>query len=126
MKDTWDNNVVDLVQYAPKICMLIVSWHPLPRCVNESYSTEDLWQKMFQGYIKNALSWIHTDPPSTLQEEMKLKCCVSKHTTPISAKERSLLRKVYKDEKVIFSKHSFGGKCLSAKLLECVHNPQHL
>ena len=89
MKDTWDNNVVDLVQYTPKNGMLIVLWHPLPRCVNESYST-DLWQKVFQGYIKNALSWMHTDPLWTLQEEMKLKCCESKHITPISAKEKSM------------------------------------
>lgn len=53
---------------------------------------------------------MHTDPAWAFQEEMK--CCESKHITPISAKERSMLRKAYKEEKVIFSKHSFGDKCL--------------
>lgn len=67
---------------------------------------------------------MHTDPPWTLQDEKKLKCHESKHITPISAKERSMLRKAYKDKKLIFSKHSFGDKCLSAKVPE--YNPQRL
>lgn len=118
MKDTWDNNIMDLVQYVPKIGKIYkeVFSKVTAQNIHDKRCFKDVSKIQWAGCILTHFEHC--------RNKMKLKCYEPKHVTPISAKGRSMLRKACKDEKVIFSKHIFGDKSLSAGLLE--YNPQHL